>query len=105
MMLREAMTIIPDETIQIPVVAALAIEDRAYARGRADGYKELRLSYSCAHCGAFAKVPASTLDMLDAGTTLRCSECGGATVVDLFRPEDMAELYRRGGVVPEAPNG
>ena len=70
------------------------MEERAYARGRADGYKDLRLSYSCAHCGCFAKVPATDLDGLDAGTTLRCSECGGATVVDLFRPEDRAELYR-----------
>lgn len=81
------------------------LEREAYARGRADGYKDLKLSYSCAHCGAFAKVPATTLDMLDAGTALACPECGKETVVDLFRPEDRAELYRRGGVVPEAPNG
>ena len=49
------------------------------------------ITYLCQQCGT---PNAVAIDFLDSGTTLTCPACGGETIVDLFRPDLRAEMYR-----------
>jgi len=46
------------------------------------------ISYVCAECHAFANTPEYSLDC---GTTLKCSKCGKATIVNLQTQDEYAK--------------
>lgn len=50
------------------------------------------MKYVCAVCGDFAPVPESD-EYIDSGRTWLHLECGGETIVDLFRATERARLY------------
>ena len=55
------------------------------------------MTYTCAHCRAFA---ACELDDLDTGTTLTCNKCGKDTVIVLMHVGGYETYSCSGGWVP-----
>lgn len=49
------------------------------------------MKYICAYCGILSKVK---MDILEAGSKLVCEECEEITILDLFKPQERADLYR-----------
>lgn len=49
----------------------------------------------CAHCAEMIELEPET--DIDSGSTFTCPRCNGETIVDLFRPKDRTQLYRKGG--------
>ncbi|MCP4540600.1 MAG: hypothetical protein GY832_25975 [Chloroflexi bacterium] len=48
--------------------------------------------YICAHCGAIAETDEQ---LIDDGTTWRCTECGGLTVVRLIKASEAVQIWPR----------
>ena len=59
------------------------------------------MQFICQWCGHFAV--SNSVEWLDSGTVLTCSECGGETVVDLDRPTVRAERHKLAYLMSQLP--
>ncbi len=53
----------------------------------------MSIAYLCAACGEIVDADAK-VELIDSGTTIACSKCGGLTVFDLSTPETRAQSYQ-----------
>lgn len=52
------------------------------------------INYVCGHCGRFTYDDSFDGDeVLDSGTTLTCYQCEKPTVLQLFKPAELKQLY------------
>lgn len=51
-------------------------------------------SYICASCGAIERLPFGDI-LLDTGTTFKCSQCGGDTVIQLLSVPAYVEQHQK----------